>query len=181
MILEETAKYLKNVIENLKHKAILMLVYYAGFRVGEIIKLKPEDVDANRKLTRIKGAKGRKDRYTILSYVALEILRKYWRKEKLKKWLFPSCNEDRHITTRTVQKIFRNACKKAGIKKDVTAHSLRHSFAIHLLESGIYLRYIQEILGHKSSKTIEIYTHVSIKNISKIRSPLDGLLEEGER
>jgi len=117
-------------------------MYSAGLRVGEVIKLKPEDIDANRKLIRIKGAKGRKDRYTLLSDVALQTLREYWTKEKPKKWLFPSWNREKHITARTVQKIFQNACRKAGIKKDVTVHSLRHSFATHLLESGVDLRYI---------------------------------------
>ena len=89
------------------------------------------------------------------------------------KWLFPGQKKDKHISTRTVQAIFENACKKAGIRKDVTVHSLRHSFATHLLESGVDLRYIQELLGHKHSKTTEIYTHVSTKNLSKIKSPLD--------
>ena len=116
----------------------------------------------------------------MLSDVALQILREYWRKEKPENWLFPSWNREKHITARTVQKIFQNACKKAGIKKSVTVHSLRHSFATHFLESGINLRYIQELLGHKSSKTTEIYTHVSTKNIRAIKSPLDNLLAEGE-
>jgi len=102
------------------------------------------------------------------------------RKKKPQKWLFPSWNKEKHITARTVQKIFRNACKKAGINKDVSVHSLRHSFATHLLESGIDLRYIQELLGHKSSKTTEIYTHVSTRNLSAIKNPLDSLLKGGE-
>ncbi len=141
---------------------------------------KPEDIDANRKLIRIKAGKGRKDRYTLLSDVALQILREYWKQEKPDKWLFPSWNSEKHITARTVQKIFQKACQKAGIKKEVTVHSLRHSFATHLLESGIDLRYIQELLGHKSSKTTEIYTHVSTKNLSAIKNPLDSLLTGGE-
>ena len=157
-----------------------MLMYSGGLRVGEVIKLKPEDIDPNRKLIYIRVSKGRKDRYTLLSDVVLQTLREYWRKEKPKKWLFPSWNKERHITTRTVQKIFQNACRKAGIKKDVTVHSLRHSFATHLLESGIDLRYIQELLGHKSSKTTEIYTHVSRKNLSAIKNPLDSILKGGE-
>jgi len=176
----EEIKKILNAVSNIKHKAILTLMYSAGLRVGEVVKLKPEDIDSERKLIHIRGSKGRKDRYTILSDIALEILREYWKKEKPRKWLFPSWNIDKHITTRTAQKIFKNACKKAGIKKDVTVHSLRHSFATHLLESGIDLRYIQEILGHKSSKTTEIYTHVSTKNLSAIKSPLDNILKGGE-
>jgi site-specific recombinase XerD len=95
-------------------------------------------------------------------------------------WLFPSHNKEKHITTRTVGKIFANACKKANIKKNVTLHSLRHGFATHLLESGTDLRYIQELLGHKSSKTTEIYTDVSNKELSQIKSPLGGLFENKE-
>ena len=156
--------------------AILMLAYSGGLRVGEVVRLKPEDIHTNRKLIHVRASKGRKDRYTLLSDVALETLREYWKREKPKKWLFPSWNKEKHITGRTVQKIFRNACKKAGIMKNVSVHSLRHSFATHLLESGIDLRYIQELLGHKSSKTSEIYTHVSTKNFSAIKNPLDILL-----
>lgn len=157
-----------------------MLMYSGGLQVGEVVRLKPEDIDANRKLTHIRGSKGRKDRYTLLSNVALQILREYWNKENPRKWLFPSWNEEKHITTRTVQKIFQNACKKAGIKKNVSVHSLRHSFATHLPESGIDLRYIQELLGHKSSKITEIYTYVSTKNLSAIKNPLDSLLAGSE-
>jgi len=123
---------------------------------------------------------GRKDCYTLFPNVALQTLREYWKKEKPKKWLFPSWNKEKHITARTVQKIFQNACKKAGIKENVSAHSLRHFFATHLLESGIDFRYIQELFGHKSTKTTEIHTHVSTKNLSTIKNPLDSLLEGDE-
>ena len=133
----------------------------------EILYLK-EEVSTIKKSSN-RASKGRKNRYTLLSDVALQILREYRKKEKPKKWLFPSWNKEKHIITRTVQKIFQNACKKAGIKKNVSVHSLRHSFATHLLESGIDLRYIQKLLGHKSSKTTEIYTHVSTKNLSAIK------------
>ncbi len=174
---EEVAKILSS-IENIKHKAILMLIYSAGLRVGEVVKLKPEDIDSERMLIHIKGAKGRKDRCTMLSERAIEVLREYWKEYRPQKWLFSGQNKERHITTRTVEKIFSNACNDAGILKEVTVHSLRHSFATHLLESGVDLRYIQEVLGHKSSKTTEIYTHVSTKDIGKIT--LENLyLEKG--
>ncbi len=171
---EEVAKILSSV-DNIKHKVILMLVYSAGLRVGEVVKLKPEDIDSKRILIHIQGSKGRKDRYTILSETALEVLREYWRQYKPSKWLFESTKAERHLSTRTVEKILERACEKANIKKDISVHNLRHSFATHLLESGTDLRYIQEILGHKDSKTTEIYTHVSTKGIGKIKSPLDTL------
>ncbi|MFA4910719.1 MAG: site-specific tyrosine recombinase/integron integrase [Desulfobacteria bacterium] len=171
---EEVAKILSSV-DNVKHKAILMIVYSAELRVGEVVKLKPEDIDNQRMLIHIRGAKGRKDRYTMLSETALEVLRQYWKENRPQKWLFPGQNKERYITTRTVEKIFTNARDAAKILKPVTVHSLRHSFATHLLETGTDLRYIQEILGHKSSKTTEIYTHVSTKDIGRIKSPLDSL------
>jgi len=153
-----------------------MLIYSAGLRVGEVVKLMIEDIDPERKLIRIKGAKGRKNRYTLLSDVALETLREYWKEYRPRKWLFPGQDRERHITTRTVDKIFANAYKGAEILKTASVHALRHSFAnTRLLESGVDLRYIQEILGHKSSKTTEIYTHVTTKDIGKIKSPLDSL------
>lgn len=171
---KEIAKIL-SVVSNIKHKSILMLVYSAGLRVSEVVKLRPEDIDSYRKLIFIKGAKGRKDRYTILSDIALKILREYWKKYRPQKWLFEGAIPGKHITVRTVEKILEHACKKAGINKKITVHTLRHSFATHLLESGVDLRYIQELLGHKSSKTTEIYTHVSNKNLRKISSPFDDL------
>jgi len=120
-----------------------------------------------------------KNLYTLLSYIALQTLQVYWKKERPEKWLFPSWNKEKHITARTVQKIFHKACQKAEIQKEVSMHSLRHSFATHLL-GGFDLRYIQELLGHKSSKTTEIYTHVSTKNLSAIKNPLDSLLAGSE-
>lgn len=171
---EEVVKILSSV-DNIKHKTILVLVYSAGLRVGEVVKLKPEDIDSKRMLIHIKGSKGRKDRYTLLSEMALQILREYWRKYRPEKWLFGGAKEGRYLSIRSVDKIFRNACEKAGIKKDVSVHTLRHSFATHLLEGGTDLRYIQELLGHAHSKTTEIYTHVSTKSLGKITSPLDTI------
>jgi len=126
--------------------------------------LKLEDIDAERKLIHIRDAKGRKDRYTMLSDVALEMKRRYLKEYGQSKWLFPSQDKGKHITTRTVEKIFSNARKEENIKKDVTVHSLRHSFATHLLEGGTDLRYIQELLGHKRAETTQIYTHVMRKD-----------------
>ena len=166
-------------VSNIKHRAILMLTYSAGLRVSEVVKLRYEDIDAERKLIFLKSAKGRKDRYTMLSDVALETIRKYLKEYGQSRWLFPGQDKENHMTTRTVEKIFSNTCKKANIEKDVTVHSLRHSFATHLLECGTDLRYIQEVLGHKSSKTTEIYTHVSNRDIGKIKSPLDCLQIKG--
>jgi site-specific recombinase XerD len=156
-----------------------MLVYSAGLRVSEVVKLKPENIDSDRKLILIKGAKGRKDRCTTLSNMALQTLRTYYKSVKPKDWLFLGQKKGRHISTRTVEKVFEDTIKRVGIKKDVSVHSLRHSYATHLLESRTDLRYVQELLGHKSSKTTEIYTHVSKKYIGKIVSPLDNLGEGG--
>lgn len=176
---EEVARII-NSVDNMKHRTILMLVYSAGLRVGEVVRLKPEDIDSKRMLIHIKGSKGRKDRYTLLSEKTLEVLRAYWRKYKPEKWLFEGARDGRYLSIRSVQKVFEQACDKAGIRKEITIHGLRHSFATHLLEGGTDLRYIQELLGHKDSKTTEIYTHVSTKSLGKIKSPLDSIdLKEG--
>jgi len=177
----EISKLLK-AVKNLKHKAILYLVYSAGLRVGEVVKLKPTDIDSDRMLIHIIQGKGKKDRYTILSETALSILRQYVKVYKPEHWLFPGQHPDKHLTERSVQKVFDNARIDAKIRKDVSVHNLRHSFATHLLEGGVNLRYIQELLGHSSSKTTEIYTHVTQKNLSNIISPLDTIMmnkEEG--
>jgi site-specific recombinase XerD len=138
--------------------------------------LKIDDIDSKRMLIHIRQGKGRKDRYTVLSQIALEELRLYAKKYHPQDWLFPGDKEDWHITERTMQRVFEAARDKAGIRKEVSFHSLRHSFATHLLEGGTDLRYIQELLGHQSSKTTEIYTHVTEKNVSNIQSPLDRLI-----
>ncbi len=165
-------------LKNEKHRTILFLVYSAGLRVGEVVKLISQDIDSQRMLIHVVQGKGRKDRYTVLSEIALEQLRKYYKLYKPEKWLFPGKDPKEYLTVRTVERIFENACAISKIKKKVSVHSLRHSFATHLLEGGIDLRYIQELLGHESSKTTEIYTHVTEKSISKIQSPLDKMLKK---
>jgi site-specific recombinase XerD len=163
-------------VGNLKHKALLMLIYSAGLRVSEAVQLRLEDIDGQRRLIRVRASKGRKDRYTLLSEVALQVLREYWKAYHPRGWLFPGQKEGRHLTSRTAEKILEQARQRAGIAKHFTVHTLRHSFATHLLEGGTDLRYIQELLGHKSSKTTEIYTHVSRKDLAQIASPLDQLM-----
>lgn len=164
-------------VSNLKHKSILFLTYSAGLRVGEVVRLKVSDIDSERMLIHVRQGKGRKDRYTILSEVALDMLRRYAYAIRPKDWLFPGGNNVEYISERSVQKVFEAASRKAKINKKVTVHSLRHSFATHLLEGGTDLRYIQELLGHSSSKTTEIYTHVTQANLTKIKSPLDRLMK----
>lgn len=167
-------------IRNVKHRAIVMLMYSAGLRVSEVIKLKPHDIDANRHLIHVRGGKRKKDRYTVLSDTALIYLRYYWKIYKPEKWLFPGQRKGGHITARTVQHVVEAARKRAGISKRFSTHVLRHSFATHLLGQGTDLRYIQELLGHKSPKTTQIYTHVTRKDIARIRSPLDTLNLDSE-
>ena len=171
---DEIIRLFKEVM-NVKHRAILILTYSAGLRVSEVVSLKVNDIDSKRMLIHVRQGKGRKDRYSILSKNALDTLRTYAKEFHPSEWLFPSDQIGRHLTERTAQKVFDTACKKAGIKKDVSIHSLRHAFATHLLEGGTDLRYIQELLGHKNSKTTEIYTHVSQKDLGRIRSPLDNI------
>ena len=173
---EEEVAALINALTNLKHRAIMMLLYSAGLRVGEVVRLKAHDIDSARMLVLIRSGKGDKDRVSVLSEVALEMLRDYYRVYRPQKWLFPRAKVGRHITERTVQKVFVQAKDRAGIHKDATVHSLRHSFATHLLEAGTDLRYIQELLGHQSSKTTEVYTHVTNRDLRRIQSPLDRLV-----
>lgn len=146
-----------NTVKNVKHRAILILTYSAGLRVSEVVNLKIGDIDRHRMLIHVRQGKGKKDRYTVLSGGAIEALQTYITTYNVVDWVFPGEPPDCHITERTVQRIFENARDKAKIRKDVSVHSLRHSFATHLLEGGTDLRYIQELLGHKSSKTTEIY------------------------
>jgi integrase/recombinase XerD len=161
---------------NIKHRVMLMLTYSAGLRVSEVVHLKPEDIDSKRKLIHVHEGKGKKDRYTILSDSVLEGLRVYWKVHTPKKWLFEGQTEGEPYSIRSAQRVFECAAEKAGIRKEVSMHSLRHSFATHLLEQGTDIRFIQELLGHSSVKTTEIYTHVSRRHIAAIRSPIDQII-----
>ena len=179
VLAESEVKAIINAPSNIKHRALLALTYSAGLRVSEVVGLKPEHLDVERGFIRIVSGKGRKDRLTLLAKRALDLVRAYQSEygylEHEPKWLFPGQKPGRHLSVRSAEKVFKNACLRAGIKKDVSIHGLRHAFATHLLENGTDLRYIQSLLGHSSSKTTEIYTRVSKTKLGNIRSPLDGL------
>lgn len=162
-------------IENIKHKTMLMIAYSCGLRVSEVAELKVTDIDSSRMIVFIKQGKGRKDRITTLSEKMLVQLREYHVLYRPDKWLFESQDRLSHINIRTLQRVFNKAKEDANINKSASFHSLRHSYATHLLEAGVDLRYIQELLGHNSSKTTEIYTHVSTKSLRDIVNPLDRL------
>ncbi|MBK9329425.1 MAG: site-specific integrase [Sphingobacteriales bacterium] len=172
---KEEIKLILDAHSNIKHKAMLSLIYSCGLRCGELLALKPKHIDSKRNILIIKQAKGRKDRITPLSSKIIELLRAYYIAYKPVEYLFEGQNKGQDYDERSLQNILKQALQKTGIKKPVTLHWLRHSYATHLLENGTDLRYIQEILGHSSSKTTEIYTHVSTKNIQKIISPYDYL------
>ena len=171
-------KRILNSCNNIKHRCILMLIYSAGLRRSELIDLKISDIDSERMVINIKGAKGKKDRISLLSENTLLILRDYYKNYKPHNFLFEGQNGGKYSAT-SVANILKKSAQKAGLTKNVTPHTLRHSFATHLLEQGTDLRYIQELLGHNSSKTTEIYTHVSKKAIDKIKNPIDDFFEQG--
>ena len=171
---DEVRGIISNTI-NLKHRLALMMAYSCGMRVSEVAELLLVHVDYSRKTILIRQGKGRKDRLLPLSDTLRDELKLYIQNYKPHKFVFENPTRDGHITARTFQKIFKQACKRAKITKNSSFHSLRHSYATHLLESGVQLRYIQELLGHASSKTTERYTHVSNKEIKNIRNPLDDL------
>jgi site-specific recombinase XerD len=164
-----------NAAGNLKHQALLVLMYSAGLRVGEVVRLQVEDLDEGRGLIRVRAGKGNKDRYTLYSGLARELVRAYREEYQPQKWLFPGALPGRHLTERTVQQFVAKLRQKANLGPQVTSHTLRHSFATHLLENGTDLRYIQELLGHSSPKTTQIYTHVSRRDLGRIQSPVEGL------
>jgi len=169
--MEEVRRLIDNAY-NLRHKTLLCLIYSGGFRLSEALQLKLTDVDSDRMLIHIKNAKGKKDRYTLLSQRALVIMREYYRVYTPKVYLFEGKN-GKPYSARAVQNVVKIAASRAGIGKHITPHSLRHSFATHLLENGTDLRYIQNLLGHNSPKTTMIYTHVSDIAVQKIRNPFD--------
>jgi integrase/recombinase XerD len=172
---KEEVKKILDSPRNLKHKTMLSLIYSCGLRCGELINLKPEHIDSKRGLVIIKQAKGRKDRIAPLSHKILELLRAYYLAYRPKLYLFEGRVVGEKYDSRSLQLVLKQSVSKANVSKPVTLHWLRHSFATHLLEAGTDLRYIQEILGHTSSRTTEIYTHVSNKELQKITSPFDLL------
>lgn len=178
---DELAK-LFNSLGNLKHKAMLFTAYSAGLRVSEVAALKIKNIDSGRMQIFIENAKGKKDRYVTLSPVLLDILRSYMKKYKPKpvEYLFESEQTGNAYPSRTIQRVFQIAKEKAGINKTVGIHSLRHSFATHLLEKGTDIRYIKELLGHFDIKTTERYLHVTKEKLVNIISPLDDLWRSGK-
>jgi integrase/recombinase XerD len=172
---KEEIKAILEAHRNLKHKTMLSLIYSCGLRCGELLALKPVHIDSKRNIVLLKNAKGKKDRIVPLSPKILEMLREYYKMYKPQIYLFEGQTSGMPYDARSLQLILKQALKKAGITKPATLHWLRHSYATHLLESGTDLRYIQELLGHNSSKTTEIYTHVSTKSLQQIKSPFDDL------
>jgi len=158
-----------------KHRAILSTCYAAGLRISEAVRLKPTDIDSQRMVIRVDQGKGQKDRYVMLSPKLLEILRSWWRVSKPRHWLFPSDIPGRHISKDAVEQACQKARRLSGIRKPITPHSLRHGFAVHLLESGTDVRTIQLLLGHRSLATTARYLRIATSKVCSTSSPLDLL------
>ena len=171
---KEEVKAILDAPYNLKHRAMLAMIYSCGLRRGELLSLTKFDIDSKRMVVIIRMAKGKKDRIVPLSPKILDLLRDYYKSYQPKEFLFEGQGGGKY-SEKSLENVFKQSLFKARNQKPVTLHWLRHSYATHLLESGTDLRYIQDLLGHKSSKTTEIYTHVSTKNIQNIRSPFDDL------
>ncbi len=175
IILDKTeVKLLLNSVQNLKHRAILSLIYSSGLRLSEVIEMKLTDINSKRILIKIVQGKGKKDRYVMLSEKLLILLREYYKEYKPREYLFEGQKGGKY-SARSVQAIFKEALIKSNINKKASVHTLRHSFATHLLESGTDIRMIQQLLGHCSIRTTQIYTQVSSSNIAKVISPYDSL------
>ncbi|WNM20389.1 tyrosine-type recombinase/integrase [Flavobacterium capsici] len=172
---KEEVKAILEAHSNVKHKMMLSMIYSCGLRCGELLALKPLHIDSKRNIVLLQNSKGKKDRIAPLSPKILEMLREYYKLYKPTTYLFEGQTAGNPYDSRSLQMVLKQALQKARITKPVTLHWLRHSYATHLLESGTDLRYIQELLGHNSSKTTEIYTHVSTKSIQQIKSPFDDL------
>jgi integrase/recombinase XerD len=165
-------------IPNIKHKTALSLIYACGLRRSELLNIRLSDVNSKRHLLIIRQSKGNRDRTLPISDNIIGMLRDYYVLYRPKTWLFEGATRGKQYSETSLEKIIKTACRRSGIKKPVTLHWLRHSYATHLLEAGTGLRHIQELLGHKSSKTTEIYTHVTEKDLKKIRSPFDDLFKK---
>ena len=172
---KDEVKKMLGSITNDKHRVMLSLIYACGLRRSELLNLIPDDIERNRGLMRIRQAKGYKDRIVPLSVRTIEMVDNYLQRYRPINYLFEGQKPGEQYTASSLEKVLKRACARAGLKSEVSLHWLRHSYATHLLESGTDLRYIQELLGHSSSRTTEIYTHVTDKSIQKIRSPFDDL------
>jgi site-specific recombinase XerD len=171
---DEVVRFLE-AIPSLKSRTALTTVYAAGLRVSEAVMLKIADIDSSRMVIRVEQGKGGKDRYVMLSLQLLRILRGYWRLARPRRWLFPGRDEERPLEPTTLYAACRSACAAAGLGKEVTPHTLRHSFATHLLENGTDIRIIQVLLGHANLQSTARYARVATKTISQTPSPLDRL------
>lgn len=166
---------LLDAIHSGKYRAIMMAQYAGGLRISEACRLRPEDIDSKRMVIHIHAGKGGRDRYTVLSERFLFHLREYYREYHPEGWLFPGKTEEGHASPETSRRVFRTAIATTGISKKVTPHVLRHCFATHLLESGVDIAVIQSLLGHGSLRATEVYTHISVEHIGRVKSPLDLL------
>ena len=171
---EEVLQFL-SCLQSIKHRTILTICYAAGLRISEAISLKVADIDSKRMVIRIERGKGQKDRYVMLSPKLLEVLRAWWPVDKPKHWLFPGDRVGRHVTKDSVELACQKARQRCGISKPITPHSLRHSFATHLVESGTDVRTIQLLLGHRSLATTARYLRIATSKVCSTKSPLDLL------
>jgi site-specific recombinase XerD len=158
-----------------KYRALFLTCYSAGLRISEACALRVDDIDSKRMVIHVRYAKGSKQRYTVLSKQLLLALRAYWRVQRPPEWLFPGQGRVAHISPDTARQVFRAARERAGLGRWCTPHTLRHSFATHLLESGTELVVIQALLGHSTIRTTTTYTHVRTDHIAKVTSPLDSI------
>lgn len=165
-------------IRRLKYRALLMTCYAAGLRISEACQLRVEDIDSTRMVLRVRYAKGSKQRYSVLSKRLLQLLREYWKQQRPVEWLFPGQGKSGHVVPDTVRQVFRKAADAVGLGRWCTPHTLRHSFATHLLENGTELVVIQALLGHNSLKTTATYTHVRTDHIGELQSPFDFLPQQ---
>ena len=169
------------VITNLKQRALFMVAYDAGLRLSELLSLRVEDIDSQRMVIRIRQGKGKKDRYARLTPGLLQLLRQYWRAYRPQSWLFPGAALDKRYDLATPGHLLKKACRKAGITKRVSMHTLRHSFATHLLEAGTNLRVIQQMLGHEAIQTTCLYTHLSLAELRDAPSTMELLQADDAR
>ena len=164
-------------VHSLKYRAIFMSIYAAGLRVAEVAHLKVSDIDSRRMTIRVEQGKGRKDRFVMLSNRLLKVLRSYWKAARPVNWLFPGKIKEKPISPNTIRHVCAKISKDSKLRKKVTPHVLRHSFATHLLEHGVDLRKIQVLLGHRSAASTALYTHIAVNNVQHTTSPLDSLPE----